>query len=136
MENVGEINFELKKRILTKVKDFLLLNNFETDGDNLVQDIKELCVARICRSVGIKCEYNSKNDYFNFFAMITGQAVVDKLNIRLEIAPASLRLVKYDGKNLVGEVLKFLDKEDVDEAFVDAFNLIDDYTYLIDKIKF
>ena len=119
---------------IERIKTYLRLGDLDLTGLDALEAIKAMCVARICKSVGIKCKCNSQNKYFNFFAMITGQAVADKFGLRIEIAPASLRLVKYDHKNLVTEVTRFLESEDVDEAFVDSFNMIDNYTYLIDKI--
>jgi hypothetical protein len=57
--------------------------------------------------------------------------VCNKLNIKIRIAPDNLRLFRYNKLNLIEEVRNFLDEEDVEEAFIDSFNLVDEYKYLI-----
>lgn len=97
--------------------------------------IKELCVARLCKSVGLTGKYNYKSEFFEFFSNIMGEAVCEKLSIKTHIASDELRLVKYEHINLVNEIKSYLDNETVEEAFLDAFELADRYKYLIPDLK-
>lgn len=99
------------------------------------ETIKELCVARLCKAVGLTGIYNYKSDFFEFFSNIMGEALCEKLNLKIHIASDELRLVKYEHINLVQELKNYLDTETVEEAFLDAFNLVDKFKYLIPKIK-
>ena len=126
-----EENFE---KIVNTVQELLCLNSFNVSSSNIKEAIKELCVAKLCKTVGITGKYNYKSDFFNFFSSIVGEAVCRKLNLKLQIASDELRLFKYEHINLIDEVEKYLNNE-VEEAFLDSFNLIDNFKYLIPKLK-
>lgn len=103
----------------------------ELESENVVQGIKELCVKKLCLVVGIKCACNFRNPYFNFFGCVMGQAVCNKLSLRYTIAPAGLRLVKYDGINFILRAEQYLNNPDIEEAFIDIFDLTDDHKNII-----
>ena len=122
-------DLEKEQQIIKKVSDFLHVEcNFKSS--TLEENIKELCVARICKSIGIRCEYNYKSTLFEFCSCITGQAVADILGIKIDIVPPKIKCCRYDGINIYQEVKKFIETEEVDEAFCDAFKLLDKYKYL------
>lgn len=132
MMNTGLKNEE----ILKKLTQFINFNVSNFDNDNILDNIKELCVKKLCEVVGIKCGCNYKNPYFNFFGCVMGQALCNKLSIRLTIAPAGLRLIKYNGINFISKAEQYLDNPDIDEAFIDVFDLTDDHKNVIDLIDF
>ena len=101
---------------------------------DIYEQIKQLCLIRFCKAVGIRCQFNIKNKFMNFFAIITGQAVCNVLKINLQIAPDCLRLVRYNGINFVNEAMRLLQNEDKDEAFIDIFNLIDNNKPIMNEI--
>ncbi len=123
------------QEIIKKIEEFIGDISSSIESDNLTCIIKEMCVKKLCEVVGIKCGCNFKNPYFNFFGCVMGQALCNKLKIRLTIAPAGLRLIKYDGINFVSKAEEYLEGEDVDEAFIDVFDLTDDHKEIIDKIN-
>ncbi|MBR4998278.1 MAG: hypothetical protein IKY10_00205 [Clostridia bacterium] len=127
----NEIN---KQQTIKQVCDFFRFEKSNFVSINIKDTIKELCVARLCKAIGVP-KYNFKSDFFDFFASIMGEAVCEKLLLRVRIASDELRLVKYNGVNLVTETKKYLDTETVEEAFLDAFELVDNYQYLIPYLK-
>ncbi len=127
-------NPEEEREILTKVKNFLQIN-FEVKNQDLVSAIKQMCVAKLCKVIGIHCDCNFKTDFFDFFSSFTGEAVCQKLNLKVRVATDMLRLFKHNGVNLVEKTKSFLDSESVDEAFIDAFDLADENRYLIPLLK-
>ena len=130
------INFELnEERVVRKVCEFLDVPEPETHEESLKETIKKLCVARLCKAVGITGKYNHKSEFFDFFASIMGEALCEKLAIKLQIACDEIRLIRYEHINLVREFKRFLDEESVEEAFLDAFELADRFKYLIPKLK-
>ena len=64
-----------------------------------------------------------------------GEAVCEKVSIKVRIASDELRLVKFNHINLVRETKNYLDTESVEEAFLDAFELVDEFKYLIPYLK-
>lgn len=130
-ENINE----QEKYILNKISNYLKLKEPVIHSSTLKESVKELCVARLCKSIGIKCQYNYKSDFFEFFSQVTAEAVCDKLNIKLRIAPDSLRLFRYEHINLVDRVRSYLDYESVDEAFIESFNFLDRFKYIIPTLK-
>lgn len=124
-----------RENIIKKICTFFnierpILTSVTTD-----ETIKELCVARLCKSVGLTGTYNYKSEFFEFFSNIMGEALCEKLNINKHIASDELRFVKYEHINLINEFKGYLDTETIEEAFLDAFNLVDKFKYLIPKIK-
>lgn len=123
-----------KESILKKVCVFFKMDYPNLHSSSLKEGIKEICVARLCKSIGIRCEYNYKSAFFEFFSQIIGEAVCKKLNIRLTIAPDCLRLFKYEHYNLVDTVGMFINFENIDEGIIESFNFINKYTYLIPQL--
>ena len=64
-----------------------------------------------------------------------GQALCNNLKLQLTIAPAGLRYIKYDGINFITKAEDYLNTEDIDEAFIDVFDLTDDHKEIIKKIN-
>lgn len=130
------VEYEEKRQIIEKI---CLFFHFEQPSQNINDEldaIKELCVARLCKAIGLtKGVYNHKSEFFNFFATIMGEAVCEKLGINLRVACDELRLVRYNNINFVKEFKSYLDTKTQEEAFLDAFELVDDNKYLIPLIK-
>lgn len=129
MENTNNKN----KEIYDKLAQFIGYFS-DLESDNIIDKIKEMCVKKLCSVVGIKCGCNFRNPYFNFFGCVMGQALCNKLNIVITVAPAGLRLIKYDGINFISRAEQFLENPDIDEAFIDVFDLTDDHKNIIDMV--
>ena len=127
----NELNIDAE---IEKIYEFFNMNNIKLHGETLQDFIKELCVARLCKAVGLS-NYNYKSDFFNFFANIMGEAVCEKLEIKAHVACDDLRFCKFEHINLIKTVKSYLDKSSVEEAFLDAFELVDKFKYLIPKLK-
>lgn len=130
--NFSDIN---KDNITFQICDFLNVEQPRTEVISLRETIKQLCVARLCKAVGLTGKYNYKSDFFEFFSCIMGEAICEKLSIKMHLACDELRLIKYEHINLVNKIKSYLDNESVEEAFLDAFELLDKFKYLIPKIK-
>ncbi len=128
---VSNCNFN-EDEVLSKVKKFLHIDFKNRKSIGLDEGIKELVCEKLCRTVGINCDYNYRNAYFNFFSSILGEAVMRKLDMPIVLAEDRFRLFKYDHVNLIDKVYAFLD-EDIDDAVLDSFNFLDKYTYLIEE---
>ena len=64
-----EKTYIIQQEVFTKIKKFLKLKNFLYDEQISLEDnIKKLCVKKLCEVVGIKCDCNYKNKFFNYFA--------------------------------------------------------------------
>lgn len=129
-ENLGNILTEKEQKHLDVVCGFLgepTPENFE----NLIDAIKQVCVAKLCKVVGIRSNYNYKSRFFDFFSGIVGQAVCDKLNLPVVVAPDKFRFIRYDGINFVKRATELLNNPDIEDAFIDLFNLIDDHKNLM-----
>ncbi len=113
------------------VKKYLGLENPKIFNKTTKNIIKELCVTRLCRSVGISGTFNYRSDFFDFFASIMGEAVCEKLNIKIHVASEDLRLIKYEHINLIEQARFYLDNETLEEAILDIFELADRFKYLI-----
>ena len=124
-----------KENILKDICNYLGVKQVDFSGATLKEMIKELCVARLCKAVGITGKYNYKSSFFDFFSSIMGEAVCDKLKLKIHVASDELRLIKYERINLIEKVKLFLENETTEEAFIDAFNLADKFKYLIPKLK-
>lgn len=130
--NFSEINGD---HVIFQICDFLKIEQPKIQNTNLKETIKQLCVARLCKAVGLTGNYNYKSDFFEFFSCVMAEAICEKLMIKMQFACDELRLIKYEHINLINEVKSFLDKESVEEAFLDAFELLDRFKYLIPKLK-
>lgn len=123
-----------KNEILDGLCDKMQVKKPMMKSSTLEEGVKELCVAKLCQTVGINCDYNYKSEFFEFFSKITGQAVCDLNDINLNVAGDELRLVKYERLNLIEYVKFLLNSTDYYEGFLDAFNFVDKHKYLIDEI--
>lgn len=132
---VSDVGSFEEKKIIDMVCEYLHIQIPDQFNTSIKDMIKELCSAKLCDVIGIRCAYNPKNDFFNFFSTIMGEAVCIKLHLKITIAPNILRVVRYEGVNFVNTAYHLLNNEDVDEAFIDAYNLVDRYKYLIERIK-
>jgi len=116
---------------IQKVKNFLSLQNFLYNNNvSLVDNIKAMCVKKLCNVIGIKCECNYKNEFFNYFSSITGEAICQLLNIPITIAEDNFRLIKYNHINFVEHVKNLLNNEFLEDAYVDVFNFLDNNKHL------
>ena len=116
---------------LKKVKDFLNIQNFSVHNISLKENIKEICVAKLCDVVGIKCAYNYKNEFFNYFSSVTGEAICQLLNIPIVIAEDNLRLFKYNHINLVEKVKEMLNNNFLEDAYIDVFQFLDNNKHFV-----
>ena len=122
------------EEVIKKVCDFLNIEK-TTNNENVEEAIKELCVKRLCKTIGLTGKYNYKSDFFEFFSCVVGEAICDMLSIRIHLACDELRFVKYEHINLVHQVKNYLTHETIEEAFLDSFELIDKFKFLIKNIK-
>lgn len=127
-------NEEKKIETIKKVCDFVKLDVQTFESVDLKSVIKEICVLRLCKAICLPMFY-FKSDFFDFFACIMGEAICRKFSINLRIASDELRLVKYNNINLVNEVFNYLNNEVVEAAFLDAFHLVDKFSYIIPQLK-
>lgn len=123
-----------ENEMLSRVCTFLQMEMPNLTEQSFDRAVKELCVIRLCKAIGIRNIYNCKNKFFKFYATVSAQAVSDILNLKLVIAPAELRFVKYNGINFVNRIKDYLQNEDMDEAMIEAFDLIDDNKDIVEKI--
>ena len=121
-------------RQISMVANFLNITDYKINDECTAEQIKRLCVLRLMKAVGLSGKFNCKSEFFEFFSMVMGEAVCDRLGINLNIAPDKLRLIKYDNINFVTLFKEFLNNDLLDEAFLDAFTLADKYKHLIPEI--
>ena len=133
--NTININKTERVDILEKVSSFLKLKQQTLKSLTARDGIKELCVIKLCKVIGLSGNYNYQSEFFNFFSSIMGEAVCERISIKIRVAPDELRLIKYEHINLVQTVMFFLETKSLEEAFLDAFNLADRFKYLIPKLK-
>ncbi len=122
--------------VLIKVCSFLQMDMPKLTEKDFTNRLKELCAIKIFNSIGIRNFYNRNNRFFNFTSTILIQAISDKLNLNLNIAPASIRFVRYNGINFVNRVVQLLEEEELTEAVIDTFNLADDNHKIVEQIDF
>lgn len=121
--------------IIKKVCEFLNLKHNINNSDSIENFIKESTVKKLCEVVGLTGKYNHESPFFKFFSNIMGEAVCEVLNIKIRIACDELRLVKYCGINLVDKSVGYLKTESVEEAFLDTFEMVDKFKFLVEKIN-
>ena len=126
--NTNEIYNE---QTLKKICKYLRVDREKIQVDNFEDQIKCACVERFYKSLGVKRDCNNPSKYFNFLSVVAAQAVCNKFNVKLTIAPDKFRCFRYDGFNLIEQVEKYLENESVDLAFTEAFTFLDKYTYLV-----
>jgi len=123
-----------RENIIEEVCSYLRLEKPTLSSDIIEENVREICVAKLCNTMGLKCPYNFKNDFFDNYSIITGQAICEHLHIRVHIANDNIRLVRYEKINFVQYVTDLFDTEEVDEAIVDAFNFSQKYNQIIRSI--
>lgn len=127
-DNIIELNNNIA---IQKIKVFLSLKDFSCNNNiSLVENIKVMCVKKLCNVIGIKCECNYKNEFFNYFSSITGEAICQLLNIPIVVAEDNFRLFKYNHINFVEHVKNLLKNEFLEDAYVDVFNFLDNNKHL------
>lgn len=128
--------FEIENE-LEKLQNFCSFVEMEvpTIYDNVKTAIKQLCVERLCKTIGITCAVNVKNEFFNFFSCIVGQVIVEKLNLNLHIDDFNLKYVKFGNVNLIFSAKMLLENDNLDEAFINIFNLADKYKFVIELLR-
>ena len=104
------------------------------NGQPIEEQIKELCIKKLCESIGIKCVYNARNIFFNFFASIAGEAVVIKLHINIKVDKNNLKCFKFNDINLIYYAMFLLDSEYVSEAIIDIYELADRFKWVIEEL--
>ncbi len=92
-------------------------------SNSLKENVKEVCVVRLCKAMGIRCAYNSKNELFNFFSCIMGEVLVQKLGFEVRIDEFNLKFARFENVNLIHSASNMLENIDLDEAFINVFNL-------------
>ncbi len=133
-KGVGTNNNMNESEILEKVCNFLQIDMPRLSSQTVADGVREICVAKLCATLGIKCKYNYKNEFFSIYSSIIGEAVSQILNLKLDIAPFELKYVRYNGINFVNHACDLLKSEDLDEAFIDMFNLVDDHKDVLKQI--
>ena len=123
------------QEIVSNITEYLNLNKIDLTSNTLTENIKELCVAKLCNIIGITCKYNYKSDFFELFSSLTGEALCEKFNLKIHIANDELRLIKYERINLVEKAKSFFLNENIEESILDIFNLADKFKYLIPNLK-
>ena len=131
METLIEILNDEENKKIKEVCKYLQISKLKFTSNSFCEAIKEVCVAKMCLSIGINCKYNYKSKFFEFASRIAGEAVCKNLDIKMHIAEDCYRLVKYKNVNMVEKVRELLQNEDKDEAFIDIFHFVDSYKYLI-----
>ncbi len=123
-ENMASDKVFDKKDLEQELCQYLELNTVSVISTSSFEIVKEMCVAKLCQVIGIRCAYNYKRDFFKSFSIIMGVCVAMELELDFSQAPLYLGLIKIDGVNYVNTVLNMLTHEDRDSAFLDAFKLI------------
>lgn len=116
------------------VKKYLKLEEFELKSVEIIENIKELCVARLCREIGITFRYDYKSEYFRLFSNVVGEAVCRVLDIKVTVGSPVVRLVRYNGVNLVDKACELLKTESLEEAFVDLYNITEEFKKIVPKL--
>ena len=129
---MAALNNEIK---LNKACSFLRMDMPIFFSSTIEGKIKELCVCKVCASIGIKCPCNRSTGFLSFFSSVMGEAVSNKLNLEVAIACPELKFVKYDHFNLINEVEMFLENDDINEAFLDAFNFLERFKFLANRLQ-
>ena len=120
-----------KEKVILRICEYFNMEKPQIFSSTAKEAIKEICVARLCKAIGLTGKCNYKSGFFDFFSDVIGEAVCEILSIKIRIASDEIRLFKYEHINLVEEVKKYFLNESIEEAFLDAFELIDRFKYLV-----
>ena len=130
-----EQNINKEIETMEKLGGFLNFMPTFFKSETLTERVKEVCVAKLCDKIGIRCEYNYKNQFFNFFSSIMGQAISEKLNLNLCLDEYNLRFIRFENVNLIKTAGTFLNEEEIDEAFIHVYELADKYKWVMHELK-
>ena len=97
--------------------------------------IREIVIAKLCKVINIRCQYNYKNEFFYFFASIVGDVLVNKMGYKVSVASASFKFFRYDGINLVESVTEIFKRDSLDSAFLSAYYFLDKFDTIETKVK-
>ncbi len=120
--------------ILQAIKDYVDIEYPVING-SVEDNVKAICVARLCKAIGINCAYNFKNTFFDFFSCIMGEVIVNKLGIKIKIDNYNLKYAKFEDVNIIYTASMLLENPNLDEAFIDVYNLADKFKHIITKLK-
>ena len=134
-KNMINAKENLQQDIVSNITKYLKLKEINLTSNTLIENIKELCVAKLCNVIGITCHYNYKSDFFELFSSLSGEALCDKFDLKMHVAKDELRLIKYEKINLVETAKSYFLNENIDEVILDTFNLADKFKHLIPKLK-
>ena len=126
---------KIEEQILTKVCDFLNYERTKILSTTLKEKVKESCVGRLCQALGITCAYNFKNEFFNFFSCIVGEAVSNILGYNLEIDEYKLKYIKVENTNLIHSARQMIENSNLDQGLIDVYNLAKRHKHLILELK-
>lgn len=123
------------REIVDKVCQFMNIEKPILFSKTMEEMIKEICVAKLCKVLGIKCTYNYRNEFFSIFSTLTAEVIVRILDIKINIAPYYLSCVKFDGINFIEKMIAILASPNKEKAIFDAFNFVNKYKHLIPNYK-
>lgn len=124
-----------EEQVLVQICEYLNYERAKLLSETLNEAVKELCVARLCQALGLSCAYNFKNEFFNFFSCIMGEVVANKLGHNLGIDEYNLKYVKVENINLIYCAHQMLENPNIDQAFIDVYNLALRFKHLIFELK-
>lgn len=124
---------EISSKYVDEIRRFLRLENMSLKSDSVPENVKELCVARLSRVIGITFAYDYKNEYFRLFSNIVGEAVCRHLGIKLTVGSPVVRLFRYNGINLVEKAKDILDRFELEEAFLELYEFVEGYREIVPK---
>lgn len=125
----------LEEQILLQACEFLNFERKKILSAGLKDGVKELCVGRLCQALGVECAYNYKNEFFNFFSCIMGEVVSSKLGHDLGIDEYKLKYIKVENTNLITSAQTMFENPNMDQAFIDVYNLARRFKHLILDLK-
>lgn len=119
-----------QEEILERICEYVGVDMPNLYSSDFADNIRQICVYKLCNVIGIKCSCNYRNEFMTFFSDIAGEALVIIFGLKFHIASEELRFISYDHVNLVNLGCKLLKQEDKDEAFLDIFKLADEFKYI------
>ena len=131
-ENMDE---KEKGQIIKKICNFFKMEVPNLDNQSIEEMVKRICIIRLCKAIGLSGVKDIRSDFFDFYSCVMGEAVCNKLNIKLKIASDELRFVKYNQINLIEKTESYLENEMIEEAIIDTFELVDEFKEVINLIK-
>ena len=131
-ENMAE---KEKGQIIKKICNYFKMEVPNLDNQSIEEMVKRICIIRLCKAIGLSGVKDIRSDFFDFYSCVMGEAVCNKLNIKLKIASDELRFVKYNQVNLIERTENYLENEMLEEAIIDTFELVDEFKEVINLIK-